>query len=73
MTNEQALNRVRALLALSTTDHRESAHNNRNLVENAIQAENINIETAKTLGIFDAYQSTVNNIAPRLFYELKGN
>lgn len=67
---DKALDRVAVLLALNTIDHRESAHQNRNLIDNARNGENLNIETASTLGILDLYQGKVDFHAPRLFYEL---
>lgn len=70
MTKMQALNRVRAVLAINTSDHRESAHKNRNLIDNAIQGERLNRECADALGILAEYERTVNAIAPRLFYEI---
>jgi hypothetical protein len=71
MTNkEKAINRIASILALNTADHRESAHKNRELIDNARNAEKKNIEAAKELGFFEVYQARVNNLAPRLFYEL---
>lgn len=71
MTQQQALQRIASLLALNTADHRESAHKDRNLIENATHAEKINIATARTLGILDEYKRKVDMHAPRLFYEIK--
>ncbi len=72
LTDEQVKNvgRLAAVLALNTADHRESAHKDRNLVENAISAEKSNIECAKAFGFYEIYQRKVDNLAPRLFYEL---
>ena len=69
MTKE-TLKRLAAVLALNTADHRESAHKDRNLVENAIDAEKSNIACAKAFGFYEIYQSKVNNVAPRLSYNL---
>ena len=73
MTSEQLENvgRLAAVLALNTADHRESAHKDRSLIGNAISAENSNIACAKAFGFYELYQQKVNNLAPRLFYELK--
>mgnify|MGYP006322008297 FL=1 len=72
LTDEQVKNvgRLAAVLALNTADHRESAHKDRNLVENDIDAEKSNIACAKAFGFYEIYQSKVNNVAPRLFYNL---
>ena len=70
MTQTKALERLCTLLALNTADHRESAHKNRDLIQNAATAEKINIETARAMGIEEEYTRKVNNLSPRLFYEI---
>lgn len=69
MTKE-TLKRLAAVLAINTADHRESAHKNHNLIQNATSGEKQNISCAKELGILEDYQRIVDYTAPRLFYEL---
>lgn len=68
--SKETLKRLAVVLALNTADHRESAHKNHNLIQNATSGEKQNIACAKELGILADYQRIVDFTAPRLFYEL---
>lgn len=60
MTTTDALKRIASLLALDTFNHRMSARENPNLIENAQEASQNNTDTAKALGIIDQYSLSLS-------------